>query len=1082
MINSTKYILVKYHLVLLYILVQFLSATEVQAQTSVIVRGTVSDSIDNSRIIGATVTEYDKDRRVILGTITDINGNFTITLKDRNDIIAVSFVGYNTKEIRLKPGETNLDVKLRPRVAEIAGINVVAKFIAIDPITGVSFRDRTGSVAKLDLTESSNLGMVSAEEALQGAASGVDIMSSGGPGGGSQITIRGLSSLGGSSPLIVVDGIEQNISIDDDFSFSSADQDDIGDLVGISPQDIATIEVLKDGSTAALWGSKGADGVLLITTKRGTRGKTKFEYQGKYTMSIEPPSIPMLSGDEYIMMQLEELQNQNGLFDLPSEIAYDPNYVDFNNYNKNTNWIDAVTQMGFIKDNSFNISGGGDKTTYRVSLNYLDEEGTTKNTGVKRIDTRINLDYRISTKLNFRINFNYSNVLKEDNYRLGKNVREMAFIKAPNMSIYEYDQNNIPTGEYFTPITSYQGNGYVYYNPVAMVDLSLNDQNQHTSQNSFIINNIFLKWLRSSSTLSFQYLNRTTNQFLPSAAIGIDWLNSLNNRASENNALTTKITFREQLFITPQFKNPDHKLLGNLLFEIESSDAESVTLWSSNGSGYGIQDPAATSHMHSISSSLSQSRGIGALSGFNYKYKDRYLLSFNTRLDGSSKFGANNRWGFFPSISGGWRFTEERFFKRMKFLSNGKLSASWAQAGKQPRSVYGRHSYFNSPNPNQYIDNQIIVPTQLQLENLKWQTVTSWNIGLETSFLNDKFSVSYELYSKLTEDMLWDDYDIPTSSGYSVLNSFNGGSVQNKGWDLTFNVNAIKVSDFSLNFDFIISHNQNSFLEFPDNISLTNSTEINNGVFPTRADVGKPVGSFYGFKYLGVWASDEDVVALDAKGNPLVDVNNNPIPLTYKNEYTFQGGDAKYADINHDGNIDLLDAVYLGDSNPDFFGGFGANIRWKNFRLSSRFVYRTGFQIVNQIALITEGMNDRNNQSKAVLHRWRVQGQDEEGMIPRAYMNHVANNLGSDRYVEDGDYLRLNYLTLSHDVDKKICKRLGVNALSFGLTARRLFTITNYSGQDPEIPQSGTNPFWFGVDNGKTPTPRSYVFNIGVRF
>lgn len=1072
----------KYHIIFLYFLLQLFSSTSVNGQTPTVVRGIVSDSLDNSRIVGATITEYDNDRRIVLGTITDIDGNFTLSLKNRDHIIAVSFLGYSTKEIKLKVGETNLDIKLKQRVEELEGVDVIAKSLSTDPLTGVSQRDRTGSIAKLDMAEVGHLGMVSAEEALQGAASGIDIMSSGTPGGGSQITIRGLSSLGGSQPLIVVDGIAQNISIDDSFDFSSADQEDIGDLVSISPQDIATIEVLKDASTAALWGSKGADGVLLITTKRGTKGKTKFEYQGKFTMEIEPPSIPMLNGDEYIMMQLEELQNQNGLFVLPSEIAYDRNYVNFNNYNKNTDWIGALTQRGLIKDNSFNISGGGDKTTYRVSLNYLDEVGTTKNTGVKRIDTRINLDYNISKKLQFSINFNYSNVSKEDNYKLGKNVREMAFIKAPNMSIYEYDQNNNLTGEYFTPITSYQGDGNKYYNPVAMVDLSVNDQNQHSLQNTFVLNYSILKWLRLSSTLAFQYLNSTANQFLPSSAIGTDWLNTLNNRASEVNAITTKITNREQLFIMPTFRNKDHKILGNILFETESSNSESGNFQSSNGSGYDIQDPAGTAHLFSIASSMSQVRGIGILSGLNYKYKDRYIFSFNTRMDASSKFGANQRWGIFPSLSTGWRFTQERFMSNMKFISDGKLSMSWGRTGKQPRGVYDRQSYFNSANPNVYITNPIIIPTQLQLENLKWQTVTSWNIAIESAFINNRLRFSFELYSKLTDDMLWDDYDIPRSTGYTKLNSFNGGSVENKGWEFSFNIMAIKKSDFSLNFDFNISNNQNSFLEFPANLSLTKSTEITNGVFPTRADVGKPVGSFYGFKYEGVWASDADVIALDAQGNPLLDVNNNAIPFTYKNEYVFKGGDAKYTDINHDGNIDLLDAVYLGDSNPDFIGGFGTNIQWKKFRLSGRFVYRTGFQIVNQIALTTEGMNDRNNQSKAVLHRWRVQGQNEPGMIPRAYMNHPANNLGSDRYVENGDYIRLNNLVLSYDVDKKICKKLGIEALNFGLTARRLFTITNYSGQDPEVSQSGSNPFWFGVDNGKTPTPTSYVFSLGARF
>jgi hypothetical protein len=243
---------------------------------------------------------------------------------------------------------------------------------------------------------------------------------------------------------------------------------------------------------------------------------------------------------------------------------------------------------------------------------------------------------------------------------------------------------------------------------------------------------------------------------------------------------------------------------------------------------------------------------------------------------------------------------------------------------------------------------------------------------------------------------------------------------------------------------------------------------------------GEPIGSFFGFRYLGVWSSDEDVVARDADGNVSIDSDGNPIPLRYMDSYTFQGGDPIYEDINHDGKIDLNDVVYIGDSNPKFFGGFGPSVKYKNWDMSIAFHYRTGFDIINGIAIQTQGMNNRNNQSKATLRRWRIQGQDEEDMLPRAYMNHPANNLGSDRYVENGDYLRLNNLKISYRLNQQILNRLNMRKVIVSFSARKLYTLTQYTGQDPAIGQDASNPFWIGVDYARTPPPKIFTLSISV--
>ncbi|MBT6004423.1 MAG: hypothetical protein HOG79_01785 [Prolixibacteraceae bacterium] len=304
----------------------------------------------------------------------------------------------------------------------------------------------------------------------------------------------------------------------------------------------------------------------------------------------------------------------------------------------------------------------------------------------------------------------------------------------------------------------------------------------------------------------------------------------------------------------------------------------------------------------------------------------------------------------------------------------------------------------------------------------------------------------------------------------------------NNGWELMVDFKIIRTKDWLWSVNFNTSQNINSFNKLPENFNSERSTSIGNEQYPLRVVEGEPIGSFFGFRYLGVWASDEDVVARDADGNTLHDSEGRPIPLRYTDSYTFKGGDPIYEDINNDGKIDLNDVVYIGDSNPNFIGGFGTTVKYKNFDFSTSFHYRLGFDIVNGIAMQTEGMNNRDNQSKAVLSRWRVQGQDEEGMLPRAYLNHPANNLGSDRYVEKGDFLRLNNVKISYRLSKELCNKIGVRKANIALSTRKLYTFTNYSGQDPEISQDATDPFWIGVDYARTPPPKVYTISIGVGF
>lgn len=1067
---------------ILVLTLALLSIIEAYSQQKAIIRGRVLDKTGGTPVIGVNVIEYDSENRIINGTITNVNGDFVLEMKDPENTVKLSVIGYETKEIDVVFNQA-MKVELAQSNLELEEVVVTAQAKNNHSLTNIAERDNASSTVKVDLIEMQDVGVLSAADALQGKVSGLDIIAGGDPGSGSQLVIRGLSSMGNSQPLIVIDGIPQT-HVSSGFDLSSADTEDISNLVNIALQDIKSIEVLKDAAATAVYGSQGADGVLLIETYKGKMGKVQFDYQYKNSLNIQPPAIPMLNGDEYIMLQLEEWHNTYGIFDIPSEIAYDRDYVDFYNYSANTDWVEAITQNAVTHDHYFKISGGGEKTRYFTSFSYVDEGGTTINTNSKRFSTRVNLDYYLSRNLMFSIQFNYSNNATDGNLSIDdRNIREMAYIKSPNMSIWEYDENGNRTGEYFTPINSYQGNGYTFFNPVAVATLGKKDYLQNNLENTFRLRYNILDWLTFRETVTFQYSGTKYQNYLPYNAIGADWLAWNINIAEESNNLYSAIKTETQIAWDSPFRNTNHELTGAASWITNQDSYEWMNIQSNRTPSTDIQDPAIDAQINYIGNGSGESRLLGALLNVNYKYRDKYLIQTILRADAHSSFGINNRWGLFKGVSVGWRFSNEPIFSNIRWLGESKFIASWGVAGRQPGDNYARFATFASTYTGSYITNQSIVPTQIQLNNLQWESITSVNFGLELNLFKDRVYFKGEIYDKLSSNLLFEDYDIPNSSGFEEMKYLNGGELNNRGWEVMTDFLIIKKENFRWSVNFNTSRNINTFISLPDNFNTEQSTAIGNGDYPVRVLAGEPIGSFFGFRYLGVYPSDQDVYATDGNGEILYDDDGAPIPMTYLGTYTFKGGDAKYEDINHDGKIDLNDVVFIGDSNPNFIGGFGTSIGYKNFDLSAAFHYRLGFDIINGVALSTEGMNNRNNQSKAVLSRWRVQGQDEEGMLPRAALGHPANNLGSDRYVETGDYLRLINVKLGYRLPKRICDKLKVRNMSFVFSARKLLTFTNYTGQDPEVGQDASrNPFWIGVDWAKTPPPRIITMSVAVGF
>lgn len=1077
----------------------FLTMTVTFAQEEVIIRGRVLDKTEGVSVIGANVIEYDKENRVVNGTVCDVNGDFLLKLKDPANIVKVVMIGYNTKTIP-SSAASNITIELVPTTRQVGEVVVTARKREELSLTNIDDRDVASSRVKVDMEEMRESGALSAADALQGKVSGLDIIAaSGDPGAGSQLVIRGISGMGNNKPLVVIDGIRQQPINDynggDQFDLASADQEDISNLLNIALQDIKSIEVLKDAASTAVYGAEGADGVLIIETFKGKFGKVKFDYSYKGSMLFQPKAIPMLDGDEYIMLQLEEWHNKEGVFDVPPEIAYDVDYVDFFNYSQNTDWLGAITRTGRTHDHYFNLSGGGEKTSYFTSFSYIDEKGTTLNADAKTFISRINLDYRLSKKTLFSVQFSYINERIGNNVKLDdgtgtnrtRNVREMAYMKAPNMSIYRYDALGNRTDEFFNPINSYQGSGAVYFNPVAIARLSKDDSRSNRLQNNFTLQYNVNRWLNFRETLSFQFGGNKGFTYLPYSALGTDWLEWTVNKAEESNNINTSINTETQLAFNSPFDSSNHSISGAVAWITNQAQYEWMNLQSRNLPSVVIQDPAAGGRINWIGDGSGESRNIGAVANVNYKYKDRYMVQGIFRADAYSLFGANNRWGYFKSLSFGWRFSDEPILDNFNWLGESMFRVSWGVAGKPPASrpglpdvTYARFATYESGSYNYY--NHIgVVNTQIALDNLKWQSVVETNIGLELSLFNDRLYLEGEVYKKRTEDMIFAPYYISSSSGFANVPYFNGGELENKGWEFMMNYIVIKKKDFRVTTYFNTSHNENAFKKFPDNFNKEKDVTIGDGKYPLRLEEGQPIGSFFGFRYLGVYPTDEDAFARDVNGNLLIDAFGNAIPMSYKG-YIFRGGDAKYADLNHDGKIDLNDVEYIGDSNPDYTGGFGANIKYKNISMQFGFHYRVGFDIVNRNAINTQGMNDKNNQSKRVLNRWRVEGQDYEDMLPRAFMDHEANNLGSDRYVEKGDYLRLLNLMVTYQFKKEFCQKLNINSLDVSLSGRKLFTLTNYTGEDPEIGQDASDPYWIGEDKSNTPPPRMYTLTVSVGF
>ena len=1122
------------------------SAMTISAQDHRI-SGTVSDEF--GPVIGCNVIEKDANNRNVNATITDVNGNFQLAIKNPKNKLVVSYVGYKTFS-QVIGSQTNFQVQLKD-ANELGTVTVTAKQRFRGD--GLSIPKDEVSVAtqtmNMDIVD--GLAFTSADEALQGQIAGLDIVAnSGNLGAGTTMRMRGVTTINGSSePLIVVNGNIMDVPDAKDTDWSTATEETYSSLLSINVNDIESIDIMKDAAATAIWGARGANGVISIKTKRGKRGKIRIDYNFSLQGNWQPKGYNLLSGDEYTMLMKEELynptQNPSATTNI-NELNYNKSWAEYNNWNDNTDWVKAVTQTGWNQSHGLTISGGGEKAVFRISANYDHQTGTIIKQVLNRFSTRLNLEYYVSDKLKFTTEFPLTYTKNQKSYA---NILGKALSMAPNMSIYREDGNGIDTNEYYIMLPSAEKDEYGSSisgtsslqlksvrdigNPVAIANLAWNNESTYRITPDFRINYYFLGNDDHKTRLDYEgqvYLDifsKSNPTYCPGSLSTNGWKDNSYNLYTMDDYNSFQFQTRHQLIFTPKFKNEDiaWMMLGRWELTSGTSYGQNV---SERKLPLGAQSPTLPAEISNMSTSNGEWRSMAGVFSTHLSYKGRYNADFTVRADGTTRFGDNNKWGYFPGMSVRWNISDEPWMKwSRKVLSMLAFRPSWGVNGRTPSSEYLQYAKYAAG--SQYGNGNTLLPSTrvdgLQLSDLKWEKTTSWNLGANLGLFDDMIEADFNYYYKKTKDLLNPGVAISSQTGYTTLAWKNIGSMENKGWE--FNITAkkfIKAGKFSMDASFNIAQNFNKITEMDqtvlDGINEDWSAD-SRGKYFKRIQVGNALGSIFGLRHNGVYQYSYDYlenlrrqgyvmegnekimirdnndlvdylnnrflpsgktapIALNRDGKVITGADGKPLRMTYNSKdggetYKFDGGDVIYEDVNHDGTINSLDMVYLGNSNPKFSGGFGFTFRYGNWSLRTNFVYRTGFKVVNFARMGVEKMYDTTNQSTAVNWRWRKNGDMTE--IPRALYNYGYNWLGSDRYVEDASFLRFSYVSLSYDVPKKFLKSVGLNTLRFDLSGQNIFVWSKYSGTDPEHANNGWN---FASDSSQTPRSKSFTLRMRI--
>ena len=1070
-------------------------------QAGDIISGTVSDAF--GPVMMANVVEIDAANRIVASSVTDMSGNFSFKLKNPKDKMRVTYVGCKT--VTLPFNKKHYTIVMQD-ATQLDGLTVTSKKRSGGSGLSIPVDEISTAQQQISMSEFEGLSMTTVDEALQGRIAGLDIVAnSGNLGAGTSMRLRGVSSINGSSePLIVVDG---NIwEANTDFDYNSATEEKFAELLNVNPEDIESIAVLKDAAATAIHGSQGSNGVIEIKTKRGNRGQTRVQYNFRLTGTYQPEGYKLLNGDEYTMLLKEEYFNP-ALSDQASniqELNYNPSFAEYEMYNNNTDWLKEVKKTGWRQNHSLSLSGGGEKARFRISAGYDRETGSIIKQQLDRFTSRVNLDYFVSDRIKIETNVSLTYTKNQKN---NGDLLSIAYVRMPNLSIFEQDINGVDQNDYYSMLPTVSNSlrdQLNHKNPVALAHLAKNHETSYNITPEFKLHYELLGTDNEHSRLNyegkvvFNIFNQYNDSFMPLSLSTTGWNDTDNKQSNRTTASSSKslgVTTTHTLTYTPVFRNRDHQLTMMLRGQLTSGNSSSQNTVSWGSPSGTIQSTAAEGIIQDMSTGSGQWRSIYFTYSAHYAYKGRYMADFTVRRDGTTKFGSDQRWGNFPALSIRWNVSREPWFQKvLPFISMLSIRPGWGIGGRQPGSEGLYYSKYS--NGAGYLGSGSVYPRNIQLNNLKWEQKETYNLGTDFGFWNDRIYGNVELYWQYTSDLLMASRGIPTSSGYPTLAYQNVGNMKNIGWE--FNLNGdkiIKFGKFSADFNVTFANNKNQITSMDETClaSLNNEFNRSNGSYLTRVELNTALGSIYGFRYKGVYQySDYSAVevpgvsgpnapvARDKDGIVILDENQMTKPMMFcagSVNYEFRGGDAIYDDINHDGQINELDIVYLGSSLPKITGGFGFKLHFGRLTWNNQFNFRYGNKIINAARMEVEKMYDNNNQSRAVNWRWRVEGDVTE--IPRALRQTGYNYLGSDRFVEDGSFIRLNYSQISYSLAPKIIKKWGLSQLSLYVSANNLFVLTKYSGADPEV---GYGSMGIVTDGAKTPRAKSFTGGITIQF
>ncbi|MEM1134829.1 MAG: TonB-dependent receptor [Bacteroidota bacterium] len=1037
--------------------------------------GIVTSSEDGEALPGVSILI----KGTSVGTTTDLNGKYSIQVS-QNAILQFSYIGYETQEVEVGNRST-LDVTLTVDLSQLEEVVIVGYGTQAK-------RDLTGSMSSIKEEKIKDMPLTSIDQGLQGLASGVQIQQqSGQPGGATSIRIRGGNSINaGNEPLYVIDGFpiyNENTSATSG-ALSGIPPENA--LASINPNDIVSIEVLKDASATAIYGARAANGVIIVTTKRGKAGESNIDFDMYYGWQRALNLYEMMDAGEYAQFRNDEYDRRG------QPRTYTDEQIEEFRRTGGTDWQDEIFRTAPIQNYQLSVSGGNDKVQHMFSGNYFEQQGIIINSFLKRVSGRANIDAQAANNLNFGLSMTASHTWSNQqptgggrNGRTGVqqptsgNIYQNALFYNPTIPVFDEDgnytlNNTFQVGEF--PGANHSN--VPYGNPVAYANLA---ENKNFSTR--LLANMYGEWeiiegLKLRSTIGTNLVFTKQNRFEPStvwngqrapngrANVGtiqnVEWLNE--NTISYNKDFNDRHNLNLLGGFTAQaFKN--ESLDGNnvnFLNDITGYDALQA------GNADGLRVPG-------LFSGANEWQLMSWLGRAFYSFDDKYLFTLTGRYDGSSRFGTNNKWAFFPSAAFAWRVSDENFLASSSLISDLKLRVSWGQSGNQNIPTF--RSLATMGSGGYTIGDELpttFFPNRLGNPDLKWETTTQTNIGFDLGIIQNRVEVTFDAYYKKTTDLLFD-VPVPVETGFNSQFA-NVGSLENKGIELAIN-GTVLTGEFKWNVNFNWALNRNKVLELQgeERIPIDPRLNLLKAQNSLLLEVGQPIGNFYGYQVDGIFQSAEDIERTATYTSP------TPFP-----------GRERVLDQNGDSTINNSDRVIIGNALPQWVGGITNNFAYKNFELNILFDYSYGNDVANLTQIEFEFLNGRQNGNKTILDRW----QPDDISLPReewtnstnpntsipALGNGTTNRQVTSRMVEDGSFLRLRNVTLAYNLP---LAKLGIDWMRrcrFFVSGQNLLLFTGYSGLDPEANVYVNDNVRLGLDYAVYPTARTYTFGVNVGF